>query len=223
MKFKFVPNDLLKEARLTADPDEYDGSPQMADLSFGYVPYTHLRPNRFATASALAFRTFISGEFSVDVPLMPQLADAISSVIDSDNLHVHPLDFKANKIEQGKTVIVINPMDRYEVDTKFQDFDTPRVTDLCLVDPGSVTGAVFMPLQNRHVIPANLEFFSTVNRLKQDDSYIEFYLPSIAIAVLIAEDLDAGIVRLPKAVNVDDLYIATQHLLQVAGFQLENG
>jgi hypothetical protein len=216
MKISWNSHDLLKSSSLAAEAGEYDGMPRLPRLDLNWVPYQVVPPQRVAVAAALVFRDSLSGQLKVPSAVMPLLANAIANICLPTLVSVSPVTYAANIVEQGTVVLAINRGGNDCVDTRFQGFDIPRVVDLTVLDSGSVAGVQFEPLSNLVRVPSNAWLHT-----RGVDTSVAYFFPYIAVAVLMAHDLDAGTIRLPPCVRRDAQYDKVAELLRAVGLLIE--
>lgn len=220
MKVTWEINDLARQTRLVAVPGEYDAYPALTELTINWISYNHRIPARIAVAGALLFREYLSGEFESSDALMPQLASGIQALCAPTQVTVSPVVYSPNKIEQGNIVLAINPEGRYKIDSSFSDFGIPRVIDLQIVDSSTVAGSSIEPLNNVLRVPSNAWLHAAMSGSKGKET-IHSYIPYICVAIMMAHDLDAGIIRLPTNVDQCQDFIRVAELLKVIGFLIE--
>lgn len=120
MQFSFVTRDYDGLSGLQATPGDYDGIPSVDSLVIGSAP-ERTDPNLVATAAALTFEAYIADEVSLQDPVLPQVADAISDFFPQLRVRCPNIEYRPRRISEGQGVIQL-----------LKDQASPHVGDLKL-------------------------------------------------------------------------------------------
>lgn len=210
-------NDLLGKSDLTAVAGEYDAVPEFTSLVTDWVPYRPMAADLVALAGALAFKEYLSGELQVTEAVTPMLASALRSLCSPVDVVVHPVAYAPRLSHTGSTVLAVNPGGSNAIQPSTA-LDAARIVDLRIVESGRASGVLFEPLENRITVPSNAWLLG-----RGPTDRIGFYLPYISIAILMAQDINAGVIQVPSSVETDEMYRRVSSCLVSVGLTLQRG
>lgn len=198
---------------LAAAPEDYDGYPKHATFVTDMVPRS-VSPDRLAVAFILAFRPYISGAVRFPYSVHPETAEAIRNYLTPTAVFFSEINFEPENIPHGSGAFVLNPEGDYAVDRTWSGFENLRITELRLEHMNASFSHYFR--DDLLIVPTNAA--SIVS--EEPDPELRL-LPYLASAVLLSEDFDIGIIRLPVSKPTQRPLTGASALLRSAGLVLQ--
>jgi hypothetical protein len=198
---------------LRAVAEDYDGFPKHPTLFTDMVPRS-VSADRLAVAFVLAFRPFISGGVRFPYDIHPETASAIRDYLAPTTVFISGVDFTPTAIPQSTGVFAVNPEGDYVVDRSWRGFDSNRVIELRIASMGDGFSHHFS--DDLLIVPTNASSLGTEVLDVEARA-----LPYIASAVLLSEDFDIGIIRLPIGEPASQTLLGAAALLRSAGLVLQ--
>jgi hypothetical protein len=156
----------------------------------------------------LAFAPYISGTATFPKSIAPELSSAISEFLKPASVVPGPLDFNPRLIPVSSEPLILD-LCGTTCEGHVGDGEVPR---LRVVSAADTFGHQVQP--RRITIPSNAVLLEQA----WGDRHWPALLPSLAVAVLIAEDLNVGVLHLPSAVAHEfDRWAELTHLLRMSG------
>lgn len=213
MNFTWERESATGACALKAAAEEYDGYPTPSVLVTDIVPRT-VSADRLAVAFVLAFRPYISGEVRFPYEVHPETASAICDFLAPTTVFVAGINFVPDIIPNGPGIFALNPGGSFDIDRSWRGFDSKRVIELELASVSESFSHNFSDDLLR--VPTNAPAFAA----ECLDSELAI-LPYLASAVLLSEDFDIGIIRLPFKPPTSQPVLGAVPLLRSAGLVLQ--
>lgn len=198
--------------RLTSHPDEYDAYPSIGVLTMDAVPRS-VTSSRIPVAFALAFGYYAGGVISSEGPVSAELSEAVSDLWGSAAVSVFPVDYTPKALSYGKNTFLLNLPGAEAATPEWRGFEHSREFVLSFVPMSESFSSSFYDEELR--VPTNAGII-----IPSDASPEVRILPYIAQAVLLAEDLDVGIIQLPSGIKRTEKLLKVGALLQTCGLSL---
>jgi hypothetical protein len=210
MQFEWQPSTTTGGSALTAFPEQYDGWPTPTSLRID-LTVRFSSAGRSAAAAALAFRPFISGPITFPAPISPELANAVTDLLQPRSVWPGPLELAPKPIVSSGAMFRI----AFPVDAVPSEGETEgRVpTRLVLPSNGAQLGHSFGP--GYVVLPTNAHLLTS----ESSDELLRF-LPFLAAVVLVAEDLGVGVLQVPESLGREALFTKVSELMRTVGIRL---
>lgn len=203
----------LGTCSLTAHPDEYDAHPSIGVLTMDTIPRS-VTSNRISVAFALAFGYYAGGVISSESPVSAELSQAVSDLWGSAAVSVFPVDYTPKALSYGKNTFLLNLHGSEAATPEWHGFGHSREFVLSFVPMSESFSSSFYDEELR--VPTNAGIIVP----SEAPSEIRI-LPYIAQAVLLAEDLDVGIIQLPRDMERTEKLLKVGSLLQTCGLSLK--
>lgn len=101
MQFSLVTREFNGLSGLHATPGDYDGIPPVDSLVLGSAP-ERTDPNLVAIAGTLAFEAYITDEVSLQDPVLPQVADAITDFFVPHRVRCANVEYRPRRVTEGQ-------------------------------------------------------------------------------------------------------------------------
>jgi hypothetical protein len=195
---------------ISAVPQEYDGHPTPDLLKLDYSP-RFAAPTRLALAAVLAFRPYISGALQLPQPVSPEVADGIREILRPHEVFPEPIEYHPKAIPTGPGTFRLQ-----DSPTAVKPGSPAGPLDLVLVDTARVFG---------HHLEGNVATMPTNASLLAPgvSDPLDRLLPSLAVAVLLAEDFGVGAIELPAEAAGGKRYVPVVGALAASGLALATG
>lgn len=213
MKFIWERESDLGFCSITACPEEYDAFPSVPVLSMDIVPRM-VSNERLTVAFVLAFGYYASGVITVQSAVSAELADAVATLWKSADVSVSDVNYSPKAITYGQNMFKLNIDGTHTISKEWAGFGHPREFELNMSSISDSYSSSFA--EETLLVPTNASVVIPTTASAEDR-----LLPYIAQAVLLAEDLDVGIIRLPPGVTRTPKLTATAGLLQTCGISLQ--
>ena len=198
---------------LAATPDDYDAFPPVQVLSMDYIPRL-VSNDRLAVSCALAFGYYAGGAVHFMTPVSAELADAAVAVMKPAAVAVPTVDYVPKAMTYGSNLFKLSMTDYPSSAPQWQGFGTPREFELRMPSMSDTYASSFS--QEVLQVPTNADLL-TPHQASTDDKL----LPYLAQAILLAEDLDIGVVKLPPGISRSAKLSIVAELMQTCGIALQ--
>lgn len=190
---------------LSAAPGEIDGFPAIASLRLDTVPQK-VSPDRIAVAGILAFGRYLSGQVQFDSKISALTAELIARFMRPRWVHVTPLHPANLPIPRGtKTVRLTESISRIASEAV-----------LVVVRSDQYQGAIVG--RNATIVASNAWIIDQLDAANEIDSLSA----RLAVAVLMAEQMDTAVIRIENIDHKDAPEIsALKELLGAVGLGME--
>lgn len=178
MQVTWTASSLDETSRLTAEVEDFDGWPPVAELRVSADIHS-VSPDRVAVAAALAFAPWISGTLTLDRPFSALTAQRISEFFDGIWVSARPVRRGALPIPRGDVTVGLS-YGHGEMDSS-----TPR---LAVSGPSAMRGHL--------AVGSTVTVASTAPLLTTEHGGRPPVLSLLAVGVLCSESLGVGTFRL---------------------------
>jgi hypothetical protein len=182
-----VNNEVTGCFGLLPNVEVYDSYGSVSGLWIDKAP-RQLSAERLAVASALAFRTRLSGHLSLEKAISPATAEAISAFLRPAYVAPTPIEFRPLTLPKGNSEFVVHKPGM-EPRSASNSVDGVRSISLDLRRSDRWTGA--MMSFDRLVLATNAWLMA------EPGNEVESYYSSLAVGVLFAEDFDVDSLFIP--------------------------
>lgn len=180
MKFIRITNS-SGQFTISIERSEYDGVPKVSELTLDHAPL-YKNPEREAVACALLFGSYCGGEFEFVQRVGPNTSAEIRRFFSPIEVSIAPMEYYPKALPIGRNSVVLgNSVDEYST---FSVVDLPS---------DKFNGAV----RGHHSMAVASNSFM----LKRSPNDIR---PSLAVAVLFAEDFDIDSIAVGDDVNTEE-------------------
>lgn len=197
-------------ASVEAHPGAYDATPIVREVEISALPLS-TPPDCAAVGTTLLYSDAIAGTLSFDQPCSPHVATAIERWFQPSDVTVTSVDLTPSHIAAGDATLDVR-LEGVNDDVPLGELPGHRIEFLVLNEgAGSVVSSGRVMLVSNGGLLCDLDA-SRLQRLR----------PAVWIAVLFAEDLMVGEIRLPGISQRDDPegWMKLRTLLDSAGLQL---
>lgn len=198
---------------VTASPESYDAFPSVQVLTMDHIPQL-VANDRLAVSCILSFGHYAGGAINLMSPVSAELADAAISVLAPAPVAIPTVDYTPRAITYGTNMFKLNVNGEHAVDVQWHGFGCPREFELRMVPMSEAYLSSFS--HETLQVPTNAGLL-----IPREASADEQILPYVAQAVLLAEDLDVGIIKLPAGLPRTPKLNNVARLLHTCGLQLQ--
>ncbi|MCC9174260.1 hypothetical protein [Arthrobacter sp. zg-Y179] len=195
-----------------ASPENYDAFPSVQVLAMDHIPRL-VANDRLAVSCILSFGHYAGGAINLMSPVSAELADAAISMLAPASVAIPTVDYTPRAITYGTNMFKLNVDGEDTVDLQWHGFACPREFELRMVPMSDAYLSSFSDeiLQ----VPTNAGLV-----IPYDAPADVRILPYVAQALLLAEDLDVGIIKLPAGIPRTPKLNNVARLLHACGLQL---
>lgn len=193
MRFRWEENSFGRSG-LVAIPEKQDTTPVFAELWIDQVVEA-VAPDRIAIAAALLFHECVAGDFRVTDPVSVEVARAIEALDPSARLRVDAVHTRPQTLPADTAVLELGREEAHR--SVSNQRGAQRNFALSVLRSDRYSGGLLS--MDGLSIASNAWLHSQ----RQDESALVTWLPYLAVAVLLAQDLGAGAISLPAGTISD--------------------
>lgn len=212
MRFRWEENSFGRSG-LVAIPEKQDTTPVFAELWVDQVVET-VPPDRIAVAAALVFHECVAGDFRVADPVSVEVARAIEALDPMARLRVDAVHTRPQTLPADTAVLELG---REEVHRSVSNQrGAQRNFSLSILRSDRYSGGLLS--MDGLSVASN----AWLHGQRGGDSGLTAWMPYLAVAVLLSQDLGAGAIALPPGTVTDssDEAVRVRALCNAGGLAL---